>query len=254
MVARGRGESVKDNGTALEGQAARFNRRSNTLVQLGKLLMGSSRFDMRFVGLPIAFALLAVGCGNKTEQLGGRSSGAELFELCVQCHGEDGTGNQAINTPAIAGLSQWYIETQLRKFKSGVRGSHFDDLSGMQMRPMAMSVAEADIPVIAAYVANLPPSNPVAVVEGGNAVRGKELYTPCTACHGANGAGNEQLKAPELTEASDWYLLAQLRKFKAGVRGADPNDVEGGQMRPMAQALADEQAMKDVVAHIMTLK
>jgi cytochrome c oxidase subunit 2 len=79
------------------------------------------------------------------------------------------------------------------------------------------------------------------------------LYTPCTACHGADAAGNEQLKAPPLRGASDWYLLAQLKKFKEGHRGANPSDLEGAQMRPMAQTLPDEQAMKDVVAHIGTL-
>ena len=33
--------------------------------------------------------------------------------------------------PAIAGLDQWYIEMQLGKFRSGLRGRHFDDISGM---------------------------------------------------------------------------------------------------------------------------
>jgi cytochrome c553 len=48
-------------------------------------------------------------------------------------------------------------------------------------------------------------------------------------------------------------LLAQLKKFKDGIRGGTLADIEGSQMRPMATALADEQAMKDVVAHIATL-
>ena len=62
----------------------------------------------------------------------------ELFQLCQQCHGEAALGNHAVNAPSIAGLPQWYIESQLKKFKMGGRGTHFDDLTGMQMRPMAM--------------------------------------------------------------------------------------------------------------------
>ena len=89
---------------------------------------------------------------------------------------------------------------------------------------------------------------------GGDAARGKTLFTPCSACHGPDGAGKEQVKAPPLNHASDWYLLAQLKKFKEGIRGGTPADIEGAQMRPMATALTDEQAMKDVVAHIATLR
>ena len=47
--------------------------------------------------------------------------------------------------------------------------------------------------------------------------------------------------------------MSQIKKFKSGVRGAHPKDVTGAQMRPMAMTLADEQAMKNVVAHIATL-
>ena len=51
----------------------------------------------------------------------------------------------------------------------------------------------------------------------------------------------------------DWYHLAQLKKFKSGVRGSNPQDITGAQMRPMSMLLADEQMMKDVVAYIKTL-
>ena len=39
----------------------------------------------------------------------------------------------------------------------------------------------------------------------------------------------------------------------AGIRGADAKDVYGSQMRPMAMTLADEAAVKNVVAYIQTL-
>ena len=84
--------------------------------------------------------------------------------------------------------------------------------------------------------------------------RGKALYTPCTACHGPDGNGNEQVKAPPLNHASDWYLLAQLKKFKDHVRGGNAIDIEGAQMIAQVTMLKDEQAMKDVLAHIATLR
>jgi cytochrome c oxidase subunit 2 len=179
----------------------------------------------------------------------------ELFQLCQQCHGEQAEGKMSVNAPTIAGMPQWYIEAQLKKFKEGGRGTHFDDLSGMQMRPMAMSLATDDeIAAISKFVSALPAHKPAPAITGGDAEKGKQLFTPCIACHGAEAAGNEAVKAPPLTGANDWYLVSSLKKFKDGVRGTNPLDVSGGTMRPMAQTLPDEQAVKDVVAYIMSLR
>lgn len=179
----------------------------------------------------------------------------ELYQLCQQCHGENALGNQQVNAPSIAGLPQWYLEAQLKKFKEGGRGTHFDDLTGMQMRPMAMSLHnEGEIKVIAAHVSSLPAAKPTPVLSAGDATKGKTLFAPCVACHQADGAGNEALKAPPLTHANDWYLASSLKKFKSGIRGTNPKDQSGALMRPMAQTLADDQAIADVVAYITTLQ
>jgi cytochrome c553 len=159
-----------------------------------------------------------------------------------------------VNAPSIAGLPQWYIDAQLKKFKAGGRGTHFDDLTGMQMRPMAMSLnSDAEIATIAAYVSSLAPHKPPVSVQG-DANRGKTAYAVCTACHQADGSGNEALKAPPLTHTDDWYLVSSLKKFKAGIRGTNPLDISGAGMRPMAQTLATDQAVLDVVAYITTLQ
>ena len=49
--------------------------------------------------------------------------GRELFQLCAQCHGAAGEGNRTALAPAIAGYGRWYIQRQLEKFRSGVRGT-----------------------------------------------------------------------------------------------------------------------------------
>lgn len=182
------------------------------------------------------------------------ASGEEIFELCHQCHGPSGEGRREFNAPAIGGLPQWYVEGQLKKFRSGLRGTHPSDITGMQMRPMGMSLrSDGDIKTVAAYVASLERRVPAPILEGGDAQRGKALYATCVACHGPTGAGVEQVKGPPLTHASDWYLLAQLQKFKEGHRGLT-GDMEGATMRPQVAVLTDEQAMKDVVQYIATLK
>lgn len=179
--------------------------------------------------------------------------GNELFAACVSCHGENGTGNATIAAPNIAGLPAWYVEAQLVKYRSGIRGNHPDDLEGLRMRPMSRQLMdEAEVKSVSAYVASLTPVKATGSVEGGNASAGAGSYATCLACHGDKGQGNQQLNAPPLAGQYDWYLLNQLKKFKAGVRGANPLDVTGGQMRPMSMTLPDEQAMKNVVAHIST--
>lgn len=176
-----------------------------------------------------------------------------LFALCASCHGEDAGGNRLFFAPAIAGMSEWYVASQLRKFRSGLRGTHFDDLMGMRMRPMALTLAsDEDVDIVAKYVASLPPTDPAPVLEGGDPVRGQALFAVCVQCHGPTAEGKQEFKSGPLARTNDWYLFEQLKKFRAGVRGS-PVDPEAILMRPMALSLPDEQALKDVLAYISTL-
>jgi len=180
--------------------------------------------------------------------------GRQLYTLCAQCHGADGGGNRAALAPDIAGLPQWFVQGQLDKFRVGGRGTHFDDIGGMRMRPMSRWLgSEEDVEAVSEYVASLPVIAPEPQLEGGDPERGSALYGPCVACHGTGGNGNQQLNAPPINHASDWYLLTSLKNFKQGVRGTNPKDTTGMLMRPMSMTLVDEQAMKDVIAYIMSL-
>ena len=87
----------------------------------------------------------------------------------------------------------------------------------------------------------------------GDAARGKALYAVCSTCHGPEAKGQEDTNAPALAGREEWYLVRQLQNFKSGVRGAHPDDVYGQQMAPMAQLLADKQAMEDVAAYLHSL-
>jgi cytochrome c oxidase subunit 2 len=180
--------------------------------------------------------------------------GQEIFALCATCHGAAAEGNEARGAPVLAGLQRWYVEAQLQKFRNGLRAYHAGDLMGLQMRPMARTlVDDADVANIAGYIATLPPIVSAPTIEG-DSERGSQLYAPCTACHGLDGKGNEALKAPELLNQADWYIVRQLTNFRAGMRGTHPSDVPGQQMRPMSLTLPDDQALRDVAAYIRTLR
>jgi len=78
--------------------------------------------------------------------------------------------------------------------------------------------------------------------------------TTCAACHMADGTGMQAVNGPGLVHTSDWYLFSTMQKFKTGARGGNPRDVNGALMRSMSNTLVDDQAIKDVVAYIMTLR
>ncbi len=199
-------------------------------------------------------ALLVCGLGlSSAARAEDAALGADLFEQCAQCHGADGGGRPQWRAPAIAGMPLWYLKRQLENFQSGARGAHFDDLEGMRMRPMALTLRrEGHLAEVAAYVAALPPV-PQTPTLTGDAIQGATAYMLCASCHGMDGKGSEPQSAPPLAGQSDWYLLASLQKYKDGVRGTNPKDSFGLMMRPMAMTLPDEQAVQNVIAHITSL-
>ena len=132
---------------------------------------------------------------------------------------------------------------------------HFNDMEGMRMRPMAVSLStDDDVQTVARYVESLAPVMHAPVLQGDVHAGDNQFHLVCASCHGVNGEGNDEVKAPRLAGVDDWYLATQLRKFKTGVRGNNPKDIEGRLMRPMARGLADEDAIRNVVAYIDTLK
>lgn len=89
--------------------------------------------------------------------------------------------------------------------------------------------------------------------EGSTAERGAALFQRCTPCHGPSAEGNRQLGAPPIAGLDGWYVAAQLRKFKSGVRGAHPEDQGGAQMRPIARALGRDPAIEAVAQYVAGL-
>lgn len=184
---------------------------------------------------------------------GDPEKGRALYALCSACHGAQGEGNQQLNSPKLGGQAGWYLVRQLKEFKSGVRGSHEQDVYGKQMVPFAATLADdAAIRDVVAYIGTLPDERPAATLVG-NPGRGRILYSTCSACHGTRAQGIWATNAPRLSSASDWYLARQLGNFKEGIRGSHRQDFNGAQMVPMAKILGDDQAVSDLVAYVRSL-
>lgn len=67
-------------------------------------------------------------------------NGQRLYNTCAYCHGRDAQGIRAINAPRMAGMTDWYLASQLKNFRAGVRGEHPQDFYGKQMGFMGRSI------------------------------------------------------------------------------------------------------------------
>ena len=172
-------------------------------------------------------------------------TGKEIFEACLLCH----STKEMQRGPILDGLPEWYVARQLRKFKSGVRGSLPKNRSAALMAEgMSALQDEEEIERVAAYISDLPPQSHLLVIRG-DADLGKTVYMRCIPCHGLGAEGNPLIGAPPINMMEDWYLLGQLRKFRKGLRGHDIRDAQGKLMAPGVLSLKDKD-FRNVVRYI----
>jgi len=164
-------------------------------------------------------------------------SGLKPWEPCALCHSLDGISRMA-KFPKLAGQSSAYLEKQIRDFREGRREN-----DGGQMKAMAETIAEKDIPAVARYFAGLePPTSgnsalssvtiPKSLFESGDA---KRALPACLSCHGSTNL--EISGAPLLQAQHADYLIKQLNDFRDGERRNDP----AGVMTSVAKALTDQE-------------
>ena len=223
-------------------------------------LCGVGHFAMRgkvVVDEPEAFEQWLASKPTFAETLerpvGDPAVGAAVYAVCAACHGQQGEGNVDLNAPKIAGLDPWYARRQLANYQAGIRGADPRDIFGVQMAPMARTLADAQaVENVLAHIATLP-DTPAETTVIGDASRGWTTYATCAVCHGNDGNGRWNTNAPGLAGMSDWYLVSQLTNFRERIRGGHESDIYGDQMHMLAAGLRDE-AINDVIAYINTLQ
>ena len=204
-----------------------------------------SRLSLRSLLLLVALA--------HGQQAALAAEGERLYAPCASCHGVQAEGNQTLQAPALAGLSADYLSRQLEHFKAGRRGSDPADSIAAPMRAMAATlVDEQAVKAVATYLAGLPlPA--ITPSLSGNVAQGSRLYqAKCGACHGGKAEGNPAMNTPRLRQQHDSYLQRQVVHFRQGVRGSDPTDRYGKQMKMMAASVNDAELL-DVLAYISSL-
>lgn len=118
------------------------------------------------------------------------ASGERLFlNNCAACHGSDGKGGKGF--PNLTDADWLYGGSHEKIVETVVKGRQ-----GV-MPPLAAAVGDAnDVKNLANYVLSLSgsPHNALA------AQAGKAKFAVCSACHGADGKGNQALGAPNLAD------------------------------------------------------
>ena len=83
---------------------------------------------------------------------------------------------------------------------------------------------------------------------------GKILYDTCKNCHGVDGEGNPAILAPGINGMPAWYIIASIKKYQNGTRGAHPDDPAGLRMRPLSRHLKTDKEIEAVANYIEHLK
>jgi cytochrome c553 len=84
------------------------------------------------------------------------AAGKKLYANCASCHGAGGEGNQALNAPALAARSDWYMVVQLTNYQKGLRGADERDVYGAQMRAIVATLPDQKaITDVVAYINTL---------------------------------------------------------------------------------------------------
>jgi cytochrome c oxidase cbb3-type subunit 3 len=119
-----------------------------------------------------------------------RSIGERLFlNNCAQCHGSDGRGSRGF--PNLAD-NDWLYGGSPDAVKTSIAGGR----NGV-MPPMGAALGgKEDVTDVAHFVLSLSGSAHDSV----RAVRGRDKFAACAACHGPEGKGNQTLGAPNLTD------------------------------------------------------
>lgn len=162
-------------------------------------------------------------------------------QVCVACHAADGNSPTPAN-PKLAGQFADYLYKQLVDFKArdGKKAARDNAI----MAGMVAGLSDADMRAVAAHYA-AQTLRPAAASDKDLAAQGQKLWrggvvakgvAACSGCHGPDGAGIPG-RYPRLSGQYPEYLEAQLRLFRDGARGNDPN----GMMRGVAARMSDRE-------------
>ena len=84
-------------------------------------------------------------------------NGMLLFqERCMECHRYNASGEMAFGSPPLTGRQDWYLTEQIKRFKSGKRGTVKGDVNGAKMVLSSQFISdEQSLKDVMAYIMTL---------------------------------------------------------------------------------------------------
>ena len=160
----------------------------------------------------------------------------QIVHSCQSCHSQ----GQQLLAPSLSGLEDWYIKEQLYKFQEGIRGGNSASTAAQTMHKAAKMLNPKQINFLAKWYSKQPVKKESPTVKGDN-LKGEVLYKQnCSGCH-SGGPGKFFTGSPSLKQLPDWYIFTQVKNFKTGKRGSNPQDKKGLKMAERVKDLDDEQ-------------
>lgn len=172
------------------------------------------------------------------------TDGAEVYRMCVSCHGAEGWGEADGTYPQIAGQHASVTIKQLADIRALNRDNPTMYIFAL---PSQIGGAQA-IADVAAYLESLPMTENVGMGDGKDLAHGKALYEKlCAECHGINGEGDASRFYPRLQAQHYRYTMRQYEWIKEGRRrNANPDMMK--QIQNMS--MQDQQAVLDYVSRL----
>ncbi|MFA7664680.1 MAG: cytochrome-c oxidase, cbb3-type subunit III [Burkholderiaceae bacterium] len=191
----------------------------------GELARDTAKIEARLDPLMSSYAQRPVE--ELATDLAATGMGHRLFvDNCAACHRTSARGNPVLGAPRLTGGAWLYGgdgETLLTSILDGRRGA---------MPPMGEILGSQGVEEVAQYVLSLSgrTGDPV------KAALGKENFASCAACHGADGKGNPQVGAPDLTDPV-WLYGGSRAQIEKSIR-----DGRSGEMPAFRGRLTEAEA------------
>ena len=172
------------------------------------------------------------------------TEGARLYAPCVVCHQPNAWGSPDGSIPNLAGQQKRYLQTQLALFASGARV----DTAMQLVTAHPKSGNQQDFAAMASYLSALD-WNPAPIQGSGEHLRvGQEIYTHiCSACHGADGRGQQENHVPRIAGQQYPYLRRQVDEAARWHRDLAPPEMTSA-LRGMR--VSEKDALTDYISRL----
>ncbi len=174
------------------------------------------------------------------------ANGERINRSCALCHGLYGQGTPSRLSPRLAGQDKDYLERATKDFRDGkrsaptmVKTAGLDQMSDQDIADVAAYLSQLDIPGGALF--------DTQAIQG-NAAAGVKEFKECKNCHGTDGMGKPDEKAPRLAGQHTPYLFQSMKMFQWRKRKHGQEDDD--------QLLFDDYKdadLFDLTAHLATL-